>query len=387
MKKHILLLLLFFWAGVHIAAPVRNSAAPNTTMIQPCDLPAPQNLRTTVISPTSITFVWDVVVGSAGYDYELVKVSNGQMIAAGHALDESYVATGLQPNTLYRMTVWSVCKDSQRGGSSSREVKTDFVIIDDVIVSFPAGTEIVGNDFEIFRNGPVERFIAKSDDQAPQPATLFEVVKYHGTPGSSSVDDYISHVRHGNGESGPWMFANQEGVAPGGPIKGLGNSSFVEAEFVYVFHGGNDPVIKITIYKNTNGTGTSTLHWDALAPGFSVVMVAKNAGRQLRTGNTMLSDKASVSDGAYLTPDESEGLKIGPNPFTNDIQLHRNAPTPEPATIHIYDLNGHELFRQDITSQDAAVQLVPDGLKDNGVYLLKYETATSIRTFRICRVN
>lgn len=380
MHKNTFLLILMLWAAQIMAAPVISATNSHIEALN-CNLPAPQNLHTTSIGPNSLSFAWDVVAGSNGYDYELWKVSTNQLISTGHVPDEAYAATGLESGTLYEVRIWSVCSlNGQRGGVSLKQEATNYIIIDDVLVNFPAIDQSNNAPWTIFENGSTHAYFkVKLENEE----TMFDVEKVFIPIVNGGVDDYISHVKHGNGESSTWFLGNQNGIIPN---SGAGTFASVEADFAYVYHdGGRQAVGKITITKNTDGSGTSKVSWQLLSGQYRLSKVDPPSSRPGVRSQTTYNNAKNIDSRSTPVLDAPSVL-LSPNPFSDLLLLQRSSEQPAAGSVRVFDLNGREVLSQSFGEGQHAITVATAALQ-SGMYVVRYETADTVKTFKVFKAN
>lgn len=403
-KNTFLLILLLLGAQVFANTGILSGvSAPEAVT---CNLPAPQNLHTTVVGPTTATFEWDVVAGSDGYYFELRNAANNQLLDSGPLADESYVAT-VPPNVdEVNFTVWSVCPNGGGlGTGSSINVELGFVVIDDISAGYQGYRAVTpGNDFVIY--GPDEPheayFKVTGTVNNASVETLFKVLKVGpDNVGSNGSDDYTSHVHHENNGT-RWIFSNEDYIAPGIPKAPFNLPlTSVEADWVNVFYltepaAGSD-LIKIEINKKTNGSGTSILHWTATqnAEGLRVVRMTIPSG-----GGTSNKPANNSGSGISATPDKNkqlqtdsdnkvvatEGILISPNPFSDLLFLQRSSEQSAAGSVRVFDLSGREVLSQSF-GDELPTMVLPTAALQPGMYVVRYETPDAVKTFKVFKAN
>lgn len=401
-KNTFLLILLLLSAQVFANTGIISGV--NAPQAVSCNLPAPQNLHTTVVGPTTATFEWDVVAGSDGYYFELRDAANNVLLDSGPLLDESYVAT-VPPNVnAVNFKVWSVCpNNSGLGGSTNMTVDLGFVVIDDLVAGYQGyRAPAPGNNFVIY--GPDEPeeayFKARGTLNNIPIETLFKVVKVGPhLGGSKRGDNYVSHVHHRNLGATTWTFSNEAFIAPG-IYKGLQNLPLasVEANWIYVFYN-SEPApaaefFTIEINKNTEGSGTSTLSWTSEVAGFDIVrmVIPSGGGVGNRPVNTTGNGSAISDENEPLRTDsndkmmETEGLLLRPNPFTNDLFLRRSSEQTAAGSVRVFDLSGREVLSQSFGDEQPTMVL-PTAALQPGMYVVRYETPDAVKTFKVFKAN
>ncbi len=74
-----------------------------------CNLPAPQNLVTTGITSSSLSFAWNTVAGSSGYDVELIETNSNITVYTASTFTNSVNISGLNFSTTYTVKIWGIC--------------------------------------------------------------------------------------------------------------------------------------------------------------------------------------------------------------------------------------------------------------------------------------
>lgn len=219
---------------------------------------------------------------------------------------------------------------------------------------------------------------------------MFDVEKVFIPIVNGGVDDYIAHVKHGNGESGTWFLGNQDGIIPNsgsnGGGSGAGTFASVEADFAYVYHdGGRQAVIRITITKNTDGSGTSKVSWQLLSGHYRLSKVVPSYSKPGIRAQTTYNNFKNV-DSRSTPVSDAPNVLLSPNPFSDLLLLQCSSEQPAAGSVRVFDLNGRQVLSQAFGEGQHAITVATAALQ-SGMYVVRYETADTVKTFKVFKAN
>lgn len=376
-----LLSILVSCSALTAAEASRHTGAPHALEISNCNLPAPANLEATGATPTSLSFSWDPVAGTDGYEVLLIKVATGDPVYQDHIYTEFTTVGGLEPNTLYQFTVWSVCPGTgQLGGSSSLNAKTDYVIIDDAVVNLQFQQGASGNNFPLYQdhgNEPPMLFkVAYNNDTSIY--TVFEVSKEMDGAWWGSVCSHHVKINHENGSKeipSKWQIGSCEEV-PYNPNTFLVGTAIVRYQTAPKTY---ECVMAITIPRNEE-CGT-TLHWTPLRPNYEIIKSVDNEDETNRNKNVSQGNRASTQ-----TDSEGQEVRANPNPFNHQLVLNAKHVDGEVAKVTLLDMASGRIFYQG-TWTSGNTYSIPTAHLAAGAYMIRYEAANSTRMLKVIKTN
>jgi hypothetical protein len=324
-----------------------------------CNLPAPGNLIITAVTKTSSSFAWAPVAGSNGYMVLLIEVATCDPIYSDHPSTESVNITGLSPDTEYEIKVWSVCPDGTLGGCSAIIVRTDYVIVKDIVIQREFNNEKPGLNFPLY-----------ADDLSPQPNELFKIKAPNGeftlfesekntTPVRHAFFIHHPEFKHENktiGARAKWILGVTATNAPFG-------SKEQNIEHVNVYHNQGtqyEPVMTIWCDRHPHN-GASSLRWAPLVSGYELV---KND-----------DDKQG----------SRKDIAVWPNPFRDNLVLHTQDDQAVKATVSLIEpIAGRVLFQVAYAGDQLSL---PVAHLSTGSYIVRYESPTATQSFKVIKTN
>ncbi len=323
-----------------------------------CNLPAPDNLVATNVGVTDLSFAWDAVSGASGYDVELTKVSTNTVVFSGNNLAPTNITiSSLEPGTEYRIDVWSICNATERGGLSLRSETTHNFIIDEIANNYNGTQWTPGNHFPLF---PIQPGLGSPDRyfkvQNDKKASIFLV---------KNVDQQINggvHVHHQN-YSNSIQFLNHNSA---NPLDALGNYLASNNPALISLMDANN-VLNFSIVKEN---GYYYLDWAVLnGSDFQILQVANSGG----IGDTNDRTESLSTDIPF---------SIRPNPFNDLLYLQGSTP----ANVQLLDINGKLVYQYTMDTTETNIT-IPTADLAKGVYLVRYETADSVKTIKVVKTN
>lgn len=127
-------------------------------------------------------------------------------------------------------------------------------------------------------------------------------------------------------------------------------------------------------WNGPGGFADTTEDIDSLAPGTYCVTVTDSY-----CGTAELC--ITVEEGPNAIPElAADAFSVGPNPFSNGIQLLPGSAVPGPMTVSLSDISGRQLLRQELeTMPVSGYYLVTGAGLAPGVYMLQVHTANGGR--------
>jgi hypothetical protein len=372
------LFLAFIVLGPSLGAHNEMRLTPTSPMEMfedQCNLPAPDNLVTTSIGVTNLSFAWDAVSGASGYDVVLTKVSTNTVVFSGNNLTPTnIVISSLEPGTEYRIDVWSICNGTVRGGLSYRSETTRTFVLEDLVNGYNGTQFTPGYHFPLF---PVlsegsERYfkvyhikgesIFKVKNMGQQ--LMGEVRLSHDNSGS-----FINFVNHNNENPMNAPFSYVSSNNPG-----------------YVFLSGGSLEAPILDFSFVVENGVYYLDWTTLNNSGSQILEAiddEKSGDMGKQKNKVQSPKEidGVAERTESLSTETP-YSIWPNPFTDLLTIQGSTP----ANVQLLDINGKLIYQYTMETTETNIT-IPTADLAKGVYLVRYETADSVKTIKVVKTN
>lgn len=345
-----------------------------------CNLPGPANLVVTNVGATDLSFSWDGVVGAYGFKVELTKVSTNTVVFSTTSPAQPQILTisSLEPGTEYRLDVWSMCSATEQGGQSTTSETTHNFILDEIATGYQGTEWAPGNHFQLF---PIQPGIGSPDRyfkvKGPQNESIFLV---------KNVDQQLNggvHFNHVN-SSNVINLVNHNLDSPTGAPN----------NYVFSFNPGN------VIFKTTNETIVLTFSvvkengyyyldwtWGTKNSGF-VILQASNDGASGGGGKGKQKNNLQKPKEIDGVAERTESLStdipfsIRPNPFNDLLYLQGSAP----ANIQLLDINGKLVYQYTMDTTETNIT-IPTADLAKGVYLVRYETADSVKTIKVVKTN
>jgi Secretion system C-terminal sorting domain/Fibronectin type III domain len=357
------LFLAFIVSGPSLGAHNEMRLTPTIPMEMfedQCNLPGPANLVATNVGATNLSFAWDAVSGASGYDVELTKVSTNTVVFSGNNLAPTNITiSSLEPGTEYRIDVWSKCNATERGGLSLKSETTHNFIIDEVTTNYNGTQWTPGYHFQLF---PIQPGLGSPDRYFKVKKSNVESIFL-----VKNVDQQINggvHVYHKNSLNVIHLVNHNLDSPTGAP----GN-------YIFSFNPGN------VILKTTNET---------IVLNFSVV---KENGYYyldwtVLNGSDFQILEATDSVDKGGSKDRTESLStdipfsIRPNPFNDLLYLQGSTP----ANVQLLDINGKLVYQYTMDTTETNIT-IPTADLAKGVYLVRYETADSVKTIKVVKTN
>ena len=346
-----------------------------------CNLPAPDDLQTTGATTNSLSFAWSPVAGTDGYGTLLLDVITGDPVSSSHIYTEFTTINGLQPDREYEFRVWSICPaGGGNGGTSFTTARTDYVVIVDIVVNRESQQTSVGNNFNLF-----------SDDLRAQPALLFKVVapvagryiffevekNLQAAPGSLYIHHAEIHNDNGEAENpSEWLFGVGADTLR---IPYCPDSCEMSTADVFIYHKTDDKHNHVVSIGINREKGNTSLQWDAGGSGYEILECIEDNG-----GNKKFSDRDHIGTAA-----ESElgGIRISPNPFTDQLVLRAQHSSDETAQITLFDLVSGRMVYQAPWARGGEQYIIPTTDLQPGSYLLRYENQSAVQTIKVIKMD
>lgn len=375
MHNYYFLLRLLCWAVLFLGAPTTSNFANTLVAEAPippnCNLPAPTDLSVTGITANSISIAWNPVAGANGYATEFVETATGNVAFALNVAGTNVTATPLQSGTKYRFTVRAICPNGTVSGKAGRgEAATQFIIVDDLVASFPINPEPI-NNCTTFPVGNEVKLMAVGEGS--EGGGEFKV-----TIGGDNNDNLLvvhPNIPNPNFERN-WVFTNETNVTP--------FHSFTTAKEVRVFYGpgatqaeivGNADNLKMTFKVERVGPSLSQIHFCPLYLAANYSIHAENL-----SGNKPGHNTTSTSAALQST------LSLSPNPFNEVLNLQLDKGAGASANITLMDMQGRALLTQNIEAGTQNITIPTADLLP-GIYMVRYETKTGINTYKVLKTN
>jgi hypothetical protein len=341
-----------------------------------CNLPAPANLAVTNVGATDLSFSWDGVVGAYAYKVELTKVSTNTVVYSYTGLPQSYTSTisSLEPGTEYRFDIWSMCSATETGGLSSISETTHNFIIDELLTNYNGTQLIPGNPFPLF---PIQSNVVRP---------LQFKIKNKEFESKFGVNNQIQainggvHVKHHNGGSNIQFVNHQYDNAQdaGGSIPS-DNPGYVLLKNATT----TNPVLE---YRIIAQNGWYYLDWSQLNnSGFSILQISNPVGMGVvNNPNNTLQNQEEINRVEERTESRSTDTpcSIRPNPFTDLLTVQGSTP----ANVQLLDINGKLIYQYSMDTTETNIT-IPTADLAKGVYLVRYETADSVKTIKVVKTN
>jgi hypothetical protein len=341
-----------------------------------CNLPAPANLAVTNVGATDLSFSWDGVVGAYAYKVELTKVSTNTVVYSYTGLPQSYTSTisSLEPGTEYRFDIWSMCSATETGGLSSISETTHNFIIDELLTNYNGTQLIPGNPFPLF---PIQSNVVRP---------LQFKIKNKEFESKFGVNNQIQainggvHVKHHNGGSNIQFVNHQYDNAQdaGGSIPS-DNPGYVLLKNATT----TNPVLE---YRIIAQNGWYYLDWSQLNnSGFSILQISNPVGMGVvNNPNNTLQNQEEIDGVEERTESISTDTpcSIRPNPFTDLLTVQGSTP----ANVQLLDINGKLIYQYSMDTTETQTT-IPTADLAKGVYLVRYETADSVKTIKVVKTN
>jgi hypothetical protein len=377
---------IFFLALVVLTTSLGANHSTNTvpatlikTFTYECNLPAPTNLVSTAVGATYLSFAWGAVSGASGYDIELTKVSTNTLVYSQSNFSPTAVSiSSLEAGTLYRMDVWPRCNASQvRGGNASMNKTTDDFILDDLVSGY-YGIPVQQNPYELFpsllnQNKNVYfRIEGPGNNPVIDQFTMQNL--YQSMPGRV----HLVHLNSNN----TLQIVNHDCIGPSA-------TSFISSsQFAYVTFSGpeacSNKVLTIQIY---HANGNCYLSWnEENSSGYKIKILTtpKNGMGIINNPKNKLQSQDEINgiEERNESITDSTPFAIWPNPF-NDL-LYIQGSTP--AHVQLFDINGKLIYQYTMDTTETNTT-IPTADLAKGVYLIRYETADSVKTIKVVKTN
>lgn len=359
-----------------------------------CNLPAPENLTLTGATTTSLDFAWSPVSGTDGYDILMLKVATGDPVYSDHIFTESITVPGLEPGELYEIRVSSVCPNTgELGGTASALGRTDYVIIDDVIVNNSNSQYVPFSNVPLFDNDhdvqPNFKFAAKSpyDEYTP-----FEIAKHIVY---SHVDVFSHHaaVQHENGEEkewSDWVFGDIDSI-PFCPTP----CSAHTGSLVEIWHKDKETEkynMVLTLYidrATVNGIPNgSFLTWSTVAPGYEIqIEFDETHGGGGGKGGGGTGEETEMGANRSATKiSRSNVLEAYPIPFNDQLVLTTPMSEEEQGVVSLIEMvSGRVVYQSKWTGSKQ--HIVPGSSLPTGSYIVRLETASGVQTTKVIKIS
>lgn len=341
-----------------------------------CNLPAPANLAVTNVGATDLSFSWDGVVGAYGFKVELTKVSTNTLVfsTTSPAQPQTLTISSLEPGTEYRLDVWSMCSETERGGLSSIAETTHNFIIEELAGNYNGTQFIPGNAFPLFPIQPSNSSIRGLQFKIQN--STFES-KFGVTNEIQALNGGV-HVKHHNGGSNIQFVNHQyDNAQDAGGFIPSDNPGYV------LLKGVKKPVLEYQIIPEN---GWYYLYWSQLNnSGFSILQISNPVGMGvINNPNNELQNQEEIDSVEERTESRSSDTpcSIWPNPFTDLLTIQG----PTPANVQLLDINSKLIYQYSMNTTETNIT-IPTADLAKGVYLVRYETADSVKTIKVVKTN
>jgi hypothetical protein len=345
-----------------------------------CNLPGPANLAVTNVGATDLSFSWDGVAGAYAFKVELTKVSTNTVVYSNTTLPQAQFLTisSLEPGTEYRLDVWSMCSATEQGGQSTTSETTHNFILDEVAANYQGTEWTPGYHFQLF---PIQPGLGSPDRyfkvKGPQNESIFLV---------KNVDQQLNggvHFNHLNSGNVINLVNHNLDSPTGAP----GN-------YVFSFNPGN-VIFKTTIetivlnFSVVKENGYYYLDWTGGTKngGFEILKASNDGtpgggGKGKQKNNLQNPKEIDGVEERTESISTDTPCSIRPNPFTDLLTVQG----PTPANVQLLDINGKLIYQYTMDTTETQTT-IPTADLAKGVYLVRYETADSVKTIKVVKTN
>ena len=128
-----------------------------------------------------------------------------------------------------------------------------------------------------------------------------------------------------------------------------------------------NPVLNFSIVKEN---GSYYLDWTELNGSGFQILEAKDSGGKDRSNDQTESLSTDIP------------FSIRPNPFNDLLYLQGSTP----ANVQLLDINGKLVYQYTMDTTETNIT-IPTADLAKGVYLVRYETADSVKTIKVVKTN
>lgn len=360
-----------FLALIQMLCISTNSFAAPTPSSAPfelgCNLAAPTNMHASNIQTNSFTLTWDAVAGAAGYLVIVTNTATGGVVFNGTTTGTSIAITGMDPATEYSCSSAAMCDaNTSSGNVTTILVKTDFVVIDDIVVQFPpipVPVKILGADV------PIDNLECLAVRYAGH-YEYFRILR-------NTINLRVGHVNQefgANGFPAGWYFGAEDIPT---------NNNWIQTENVSVFN-----LSKSTQFVPSTPDFTFTLG-RALGTGDLRVHYIPTQYTIWQMECPLKPEKEKVK-GSYTntsTLKSAETLTAAPVPFADQLQLNLSQTLTEAESeVQLMDANGRLVRRIFAGAGTSQLNLETSDLSP-GMYWVRHRSADAVQTLKVIKTE
>jgi hypothetical protein len=336
-------------------------------------------LVTTDVGVTFLSFAWDAVPAATGYDVVLTKVSTNTIVYSSNNTPATTVTIpSLEAGTLYRIDVLGVCANGQKGNVSSLVEETNDFVIDELVCQYNGSSSSQVNHFALFPASTNEEISTYYKVIGPKSLTTkFEMISLSGSPLG------LVHMRHGNAENKLQILSNSFENALNQNQAGWVTSN----QFAYVVSSEGQPSESAVLQLNITLASNNWYYLDWVVQnnsGYKVVQLNPSGMGVINNPKNELQSQDEINgiEERDESISESTPFAIWPNPF-NDLLYIQGA---TPANVQLFDINGKLMYQYNMDTTETNTT-IPTADLAKGVYLVRYETADSVKTIKVVKTN
>ncbi|MCC6461428.1 MAG: T9SS type A sorting domain-containing protein [Saprospiraceae bacterium] len=358
------------WAGTHASDPETAivQLSPSTAPPGPCDLAAPANLWVTGMGSTSVAIAWTPVAGAAGYMTRLTSQNSTASAAPLYVTGTTAVLQVPMPG-LYTISVVAIAPGCPPS-INARQIGPLYL---------PIITELIA----------VGRSVGSCLDAGPD---LIPCGQIPNSPG-----EYWFSIKQNGHPIGRFMIELSPGTA-GTSIRTGEDPNFAQVKTIGEKNGNwtcVPPALNVaqpTKIRFADACSDGLIYFDLTFPETSTIDHIDFCFESPLEGitiNKLLCSK-SVPDGPgqrASEPDDAgqQALQIRlNNPFSELLQIYQTgAEADQTIRFQLLNMAGHRLL--DHTTATASEYLLPTTDLPAGFYLLRVESGTQAKTFKVVK--
>jgi hypothetical protein len=267
-----------------------------------------------------------------------------------------------------------MCSATEQGGLSSIAETTYNFIIEELAGNYNGTQFSPGNPFQLF---PIHSSNSVRDLQFKIKNSKFES-KFGINNRIQAVNGGV-YVKHNNGGSNIQFVNHQYDNPQDAP------DSFVPSNNpgYVLLQGTANPVLEYQIIPEN---GWYYLYWSQLNnSGFSILKMSNPVGMGvINNPNNELQNQEEINGVEERTKSSSTDTPctIRPNPFTDLLTVQGSTPS----NVQLLDINGKLIYQHTMDTSETQIT-IPTADLVKGVYLVRYETANSVKTIKVVKTN
>jgi hypothetical protein len=267
-----------------------------------------------------------------------------------------------------------MCSATEQGGLSSIAETTHNFILDEIAANYNGTQLIPGNAFPLFPIQPSNSSIRGLQFKIQN--STFES-KFGVTNEIQALNGGV-HVKHHNGGSNIQFVNHQyDNAQDAGGFIPSDNPGYVLLKSV------KKPVLEYQIIPEN---GWYYLYWSQLNnSGFSILQISNPVGMGvINNPNNELQNQEEINGVEERTKSSSTDTPctIRPNPFTDLLTVQGSTPS----NVQLLDINGKLIYQHTMDTSETQIT-IPTADLVKGVYLVRYETANSVKTIKVVKTN